>query len=1391
MGYTKAIGMGESQPAGQLQDGQQSVNIFDVIDVICADFRKQWKSGNRPSIENFLERVPDHASETLFRNLLPVDIRYRERMGEKPSAGEYSRRFPQFKRVIGDAFHYSTSASFDGSSGTPPDPLDDMQDTVATPAANRIGDYELVRELGRGGFGVVYEARHLKRGNSVALKTLPTGGDGQDVNAERLHRFRKEFRSLSEFNHPNLVGMQTLEVDGSQWFFTMDLIDGVDFLSHVRPDGSLDEARLRSSLKQLASGIIALHDQQVLHRDLKPSNVMVDRGDRVAILDFGLVAELEQQTDETASALSRHFAGTPRYAAPEQAFGQRSPSSDWYAFGIMLHEALTGTVPFQGCSHAELLIRKQNEDVPSIAVREELPQDLAELTDALLKREPRDRPNAEVIASILSVEFDSETHTGSESKSDGSGPDFDSDPEDVQSVLIGREEQLSQLESVQAELLETRSPLVTWLTGLSGEGKSVLAETFLRPARLGNDFLVLSGRCYDRELIPFKVIDSQIDSLVRFLRGKSDSEVEQILPQDIEKLAQLFPVLRRVASIDRRYQKFDQTLDEQTLRSLAFAALKDLLRTIGDTTPVVLFIDDLQWGDSDSADILLRILSPPAPPAILLLGTFRSDEMEDSPFLRQWNDKIAAQETELSIRQISVAALSKEECIALLDRRFGETALNIPSVVEAIYDDCKGNPYLLEQLIEGVDPNSGVHQTRSLEQIIKSRLSRCPEGARDLLETIAVGGKAVTMQEAVQVASLADSGMATLTHMRNEKLLKWIDSQEEQLVDTYHDKIRETALRLIGDERRRSIHLKYAEWIESQDSAQNQNATDWIHPRAFDLAHHYEQAEDGRAFQYLMQAGRASLDSYAMDVAVEFLRRAEQLRPDSLSRDMDYRLQMKLGRALFGSNAVDESMDYFRRAIDLGDSSIELATAWDFLGEAHWRRSEYRESLESFRKAFAAVGEKLPRTRLSALIRANLLLTRFHLMPFEFPLTSGEVERDSAFAALMYGKYGDKIAQFDIFKFTHVVARSCVVGRRLGNQSAKTMAYGSYGHFLGTAGFGWLSHQMVKRAQRLAENLSPEITGRANYHYGCHYYYFGLLDDAQRSCERSEMLLSRSGDWHLSLAVHFQRHIWSVRGNASEVMRYSKRECDLANQTGDQLVLAWGLYGCADGYTRIGDASSAIEAASEAVRIMEQLDTSTVISIAYHELGRAQIQGADYKSAVESLAKAVQLVLGLRVMEITVYAFPLYVEALLNVNWIPSSREPIPAKVGRTASRMTMLSRFFGRVFPNIRAHGFRVTGRLKVSQGRQGKAMKWFDKAIAAAEKIGAEYDKARALIDKSLCDYPQADADRARGLDLLEQLGCVLPDAEVEYLGIDREAHHRRAAAARAAYEANLAEA
>ena len=198
--------------------------------------------------------------------------------------------------------------------------------------------YSILGRIGSGGMGAVYRARDHDRDQVVALKTL------FGVDPSSIYRLKKEFRALAKVVHPNLVAFYELVAEEGEWFFTMELVDGVEF-GRRGSDGA-DIPALRRSLPQLAAGIQAVHEAGKLHRDLKPSNVLITPEQRVVILDFGIVADLKATGGATAT--HEQSGGTAAYMAPEQAEGEAVSASDWYAMGVMLYEALTGELPFSG-----------------------------------------------------------------------------------------------------------------------------------------------------------------------------------------------------------------------------------------------------------------------------------------------------------------------------------------------------------------------------------------------------------------------------------------------------------------------------------------------------------------------------------------------------------------------------------------------------------------------------------------------------------------------------------------------------------------------------------------------------------------------------------------------------------------------------------------------------------------------------------------------------------------------------------------------------------------------------------------------------------------------------------------------------------------------------------
>ena len=243
--------------------------------------------------------------------------------------------------------------------------------------------FRVVRRLGAGGMGVVYEVHDKVRDEVVALKTL------RRASAANLYRLKREFRSLADVAHPNLVCLYELFVEDDRCFFTMEIVKGVSFVEYARgvDAAARSDDRLVLALRQLIEGVSALHRRGKLHRDVKPSNILVTPEGRVVILDFGLITELQPGNAGDA----RHaVAGTPAYMAPEETSGATpSEAGDWYGVGATLYEALTGTLPFTG-PVLDVLRRKRALDPPAPAeVAPDVPADLSAICMGLLASQPR------------------------------------------------------------------------------------------------------------------------------------------------------------------------------------------------------------------------------------------------------------------------------------------------------------------------------------------------------------------------------------------------------------------------------------------------------------------------------------------------------------------------------------------------------------------------------------------------------------------------------------------------------------------------------------------------------------------------------------------------------------------------------------------------------------------------------------------------------------------------------------------------------------------------------------------------------------------------------------------------------------------------------------------
>jgi eukaryotic-like serine/threonine-protein kinase len=780
---------------------------------------------------------------------------------------------------------------------------------VTSLATNR---YRIERELGRGGMGIVYQAFDIERGVRVALKAL-TQSD-----AINIYRLKNEFRQLSDLSHPNLVSLHELTFDGEHWFFTMELIDGVTFDEYVAgtpgaqrqrvsgppetmvgrarvlrdpssvtlsqpglqsqsmlPRTQCDLTRLRSSLAQLVAAISSLHEAGKLHRDIKPSNVLVTSEGRVAVLDFGLVASAtraEHDNQDPERTIGGNVFGTPAYMSPEQAAGEAiTPASDWYSVGCILYESLTARLPFDG-TVLQILKQKETQEPPRPSeIQSGIPEDLDQLCASLLRRKPEERPQSAQLRRWF---------TGS-----AVPPTLRTTlAQNHDELFVGREPHLAALGSA-FERAKAGKVSVVFVHGYSGMGKSALVRCFANDLIRGAEACVLRGRCYERESVPYKAFDDIIDSLSRYMMRLPSEEASELLPRNIHSLARLFPVLKRVRAVANARQPLHPTTDPHELRNQAFGALKDLLLRLSDWHALVINIDDLQWADTDSARLLSYLLSLPDPPPALFVGVYRREEASTTPFLRHVLADPAVNSAQTV--HLRVDALAPDEAALLAEQMLHKLPAPRSRLAQAIARESEGVPFFIGELTRHVQELSDSPQAVTLPDVISTRLRMLSPRALRLLQVLSVAGRPLEQGVALEAAEITPSDRTTFQELRAARMVRTRGTRQTDQAENYHDRVRETVIRELPEERIREIHALLAQVSERWGVGEPEQL----------VVHYAEAGQGGRAGETAIHAALAAAEKLAFDRAADLYRKALELLPeqDGARRQQ---LLLSLGEAL-------------------------------------------------------------------------------------------------------------------------------------------------------------------------------------------------------------------------------------------------------------------------------------------------------------------------------------------------------------------------------------------------------------------------------------------------------------------------------------------------------------
>jgi WD40 repeat protein len=397
--------------------------LGQVLAVIRTDQCERWPRGQALPAETYFQWWPALlGDQEAALELVYGEYVLREDLGQAPALADYVKRFPQFAARLRQQFELHRALAeadepltIGPAAGETEGPEEAPRPSTARPVAAidgtplpRVAGYAVLAELGRGGMGVVYKARHLQLKRLVALKMILAG---DSAGAGQRARFSREAEAVARLQHPNIVQIYEIGEQGGRAYLALELLQGssLERVLDGTPQPPPGAARL---VETLARAIHYAHERGVVHRDLKPANVLFSgegravRGDSSfretmnhpaqwatpKITDFGLA----KQTDCGASATQEGtVVGTPSYMAPEQATGRAGdvgPACDVYALGAILYECLTGRPPFKGATPVDTLLQVlADEPVPPARLLPKVPRDLETVCLKCLTKDPRRR----------------------------------------------------------------------------------------------------------------------------------------------------------------------------------------------------------------------------------------------------------------------------------------------------------------------------------------------------------------------------------------------------------------------------------------------------------------------------------------------------------------------------------------------------------------------------------------------------------------------------------------------------------------------------------------------------------------------------------------------------------------------------------------------------------------------------------------------------------------------------------------------------------------------------------------------------------------------------------------------------------------------------------------
>ncbi|MFO0586073.1 MAG: protein kinase [Polyangiaceae bacterium] len=1221
-------------------------------------------------------------------------------------------------------------------------------------SGREIGRYVVREPIAVGGMAIVYRASDRYSGRDVALKTVDVPDE------ELLSSIRREVRVLQRLDHPGIVRMlESGTTSGIPWV-AMELISGLTLAEQLRrtwsswreadgPSAGRPPAaagRLEGALRialQVVDSLEYVHGEGIVHGDLKPGNILLREDGQVVLADFGVAMTVRTAVGTEPVDVLLGRPGTVHYMSPEQILGEAIDArSDLYSLGCILFEIVAGQPPFLAGSAGEVLRRHLSSAPPrTSALVREVPAGLDDLIAGLLEKRPVNRiGHATDLADLLRSVAGQPAPLARRAR-----------PAAIlyRPTLTGREATLKQLASVIRGSAEGKGAIAV-VSGESGIGKTYIVK---EAARLhGDRHRIIASAARppqgtkggDTSSAPMHLLRPLLHAVVDYCLQEGEEATRRIVGGRAKLLAMLEGSIAELPHVPREHGQDEP--HNSPPRDLVVSAVKDTLGAFAAHGPIMLLLDDVQWADELSWELLTSLTRDwLTDKPILVVATIREEEGVSG--------RAEALATNPAVKGLRLAGLEREgieaivrEMLALREAPgaaadfFGRQAFGNPFLVAEYLRAAVGEGLLIRDSagrlrISGQRDDLSVDAFRSMplpttiQKVVHHRLARLSSPARNLACVGAAHGGLFSFGILRDAAGLAEAEtFDAVTELLSRQVFEEVGPSRYRFL---HDKLAEVVYEMVSERERGSLHRSVAMAMERR-TAQGLGP-----PDAAALAHHFRLAKDvGRELRYTDLAAEEALSVASYEQAARLFRRAIEIAPTS-SRSSPY------------SDSRGSRREHGLAIAAHGTGDLAVAE---------------RHALGALR----SLGHRVPmdgRNWLSVLL-AESGKQAWHLFGPRLPRTSSLAER----ADLLEGAHAAALLMHRYFYAENslgMLATSLVsvnLAERAGAPSQVPRSYLAPAMFTGILRLRKLSSRYFEQAERASASttsadMAYTLCAKAVYHGT-----FGQWRQAEAEVDAARHILGEAEDPFVQeMVLTTSGHVDYFMGRIAFAAEKYEQLLARARARKNLQTTAWGLFSVARSLVAMGRFESALANLEEASGILERQPELQSEIIVYGLHAETCMRLGDERRALESARTTLS-----RIRHSAPAGFPPLVGycSVLEVLFELAARAASERERAKLhAERRTALSalRRFATLIPAARPASLRYRGREAVCEGTRGairSARARLDESLALARAWGTPHDEALAHKEISTL-FPQGSTERqhhqAECVRLFGAMGCA----------------------------------